>query len=114
MAGKRLAILFDIDGTLITTGGAGATSWRLAFDELYGIPADIGKFTDAGMTDPDVGRRTFEAVMHRPPERQPHVCSSAVCITCTRLSRTLTGTASCPASWSCGRAWSTRGTCSGW
>jgi phosphoglycolate phosphatase len=70
MASERLAILFDIDGTLITTGGAGATSWRLAFDELYGIPADIGKFTDAGMTDPDVGRRTFEAVMHRPPERQ--------------------------------------------
>lgn len=70
MAGDRLAILFDIDGTLITTGGAGATSWRLAFDELYGIPADIGEFTDAGMTDPDVGRRTFEAVMHRPPERK--------------------------------------------
>jgi phosphoglycolate phosphatase len=70
MAGKRLAILFDIDGTLITTGGAGATSWRLAFDELYGIPADIGKFTDAGMTDPDVGRQTFEAVIGRPPERE--------------------------------------------
>jgi phosphoglycolate phosphatase len=67
---KRTAILFDIDGTLISTGGAGATSWRLAFDELYGIPADIGEFTDAGMTDPDVGRRTFEAVLHRPPERR--------------------------------------------
>jgi phosphoglycolate phosphatase-like HAD superfamily hydrolase len=70
MGGDRLAILFDIDGTLITTGGAGAASWRLAFDELYGIPADIGEFTDAGMTDPDVGRRTLEAVMHRPPERK--------------------------------------------
>jgi phosphoglycolate phosphatase len=65
-----VAILFDIDGTLISTGGAGATSWRLAFDELYGIPADIGKFTDTGMTDPDVGRKTFEAVMHRKPERK--------------------------------------------
>jgi len=69
MPTKRLAILFDIDGTLIDTGGAGAASWRLAFDELYGIPADIGAFTDAGMTDPDVGRQTFQAVMHRPPER---------------------------------------------
>src|SRR4051794_41895490 len=69
MAAKRLAILFDIDGTLIDTGGAGAASWRLAFDELYGIPADIGEFTDAGMTDPDVGRKTFEAVMHRAPGR---------------------------------------------
>jgi phosphoglycolate phosphatase len=66
----RVTILFDIDGTLITTGGAGAASWRLAFDELYGIPADIGKFTDTGMTDPDVGRKTFEALMHRQPERK--------------------------------------------
>jgi phosphoglycolate phosphatase len=70
MAGERVAILFDIDGTLISTGGAGAASWRLAFDELYGIPADIGKFTDAGMTDPDVGRMTFVAVLHRQPERK--------------------------------------------
>jgi phosphoglycolate phosphatase len=70
MAVERIAILFDIDGTLISTGGAGATSWRLAFDELYGIPADIGKFTDAGMTDPDVGRKTFEAVLKRKPERK--------------------------------------------
>src|SRR3954469_13695587 len=70
MPGSRLAILFDIDGTLITTGGAGATSWKLAFDELYGIPADIGKFTDAGLTDPEVGRKTFEAVIHRKPERK--------------------------------------------
>jgi phosphoglycolate phosphatase len=67
---ERIAVLFDIDGTLIITGGAGGASWRLAFDELYGIPADIGKFTDTGMTDPDVGRKTFEAVMHRQPERK--------------------------------------------
>lgn len=60
------AILFDIDGTLIDTGGAGAASWRLAFDEMYGIPVDIGEFTDTGMTDPDVGQKTFQAVLHRP------------------------------------------------
>lgn len=60
-------VLFDIDGTLVSTGGAGAVAWKQAFDELYGIPADIGEFTDAGMTDPDVGAKTFEAVMHREP-----------------------------------------------
>ena len=65
----RIAILFDIDGTLIDTGGAGAASWRLAFDELYDVAADIGQYTDAGMTDPDVGRRTFEAVLGRKPDR---------------------------------------------
>jgi phosphoglycolate phosphatase len=73
MASERIAILFDIDGTLLVTGGAGAASWRLAFDELYGIPADIGKFTDAGMTDPDVGRKTFEAVLNRKPERREFI-----------------------------------------
>ncbi|MBA3806887.1 MAG: HAD family hydrolase [Solirubrobacterales bacterium] len=69
-ADERIAVLFDIDGTLLITGGAGAASWRLAFDELYGIPADIGEFTDTGMTDPDVGRKTFQAVLHREPERK--------------------------------------------
>jgi phosphoglycolate phosphatase len=64
---KPAAILFDIDGTLITTGGAGAVSWRRAFEELHGVPADIGQFTDAGMTDPEVGRRTFAAVVGREP-----------------------------------------------
>jgi phosphoglycolate phosphatase len=61
-------LLFDIDGTLVSTGGAGAVAWKRAFDELYGIPADIGEFTDAGMTDPDVGAKTFEAVLHRKPQ----------------------------------------------
>jgi phosphoglycolate phosphatase len=61
------AVLFDVDGTLISTGGAGARSWRHAFDTLYGIPADIGKFTDAGMTDPVVAKLTFtSAVGHEP------------------------------------------------
>src|SRR5919109_3744901 len=65
---ERLAILFDIDGTLISSGGAGAESWRLAFQELYGVPADIGEYTDAGMTDPEVGRLTFMKVVGREPE----------------------------------------------
>jgi phosphoglycolate phosphatase-like HAD superfamily hydrolase len=61
------AILFDVDGLLITTGGAGTRSWRWAFNELYGIPADIGRFTEAGMTDPVVGRLTFTNVIGREP-----------------------------------------------
>jgi beta-phosphoglucomutase-like phosphatase (HAD superfamily) len=32
------AILVDVDGLLITTARAGASSWRWAFGELYGIP----------------------------------------------------------------------------
>lgn len=69
-------LLFDIDGTLVSTGGAGAEAWKRAFDELYGIPADIGQFTDAGMTDPDVGAKTFEAVLGREPT--PHELAQVV------------------------------------
>src|SRR2546423_11952572 len=68
--GGHVAILFDIDGTLLITGGAGASSWRRAFAEPYGVPADIGAFTDAGRTDPGVGRRTFVAVLGREPGRR--------------------------------------------
>lgn len=62
---RPIAVLFDIDGTLLATGGAGAVAWRRAFEELYGIPADIGAFSDAGMTDPDVARRTFAETLGR-------------------------------------------------
>ena len=64
-----VAVLFDIDGTLITTGGAGAVAWRRAFEDLYGIPADIGASSDAGMTDPEVGLRTFVDALGRKPRR---------------------------------------------
>src|ERR671916_2988598 len=70
MPSSHRILLFDIDGTLVSTGGAGAVAWRRAFEDLHGIPADIGEFTDAGMTDPDVGAKTFAAVMHRDPT--PH------------------------------------------
>src|SRR5919204_2273856 len=62
-----LAILFDVDGTLISTGGAGARSWRWAFETLHGIPADIGAHSEDGMTDPVVARTTFGKVIGREP-----------------------------------------------
>jgi phosphoglycolate phosphatase len=64
---KPIAVLFDIDETLVHTGGAGARSWAWAFDQLYGVPADIGQHTSAGETDPQVGRGTFRAVLGREP-----------------------------------------------
>jgi phosphoglycolate phosphatase-like HAD superfamily hydrolase len=63
-------VLFDIDGTLISSGGAGGEAWKRAFLELYDVPADIGEFSDAGMTDPTVGRKTFEAVVGHEPTRR--------------------------------------------
>jgi phosphoglycolate phosphatase len=62
-----LTILFDVDGCLISTGGAGARAWHRAFATLYGVPADIGQFSEAGMTDPEVGRLTFAGALGREP-----------------------------------------------
>ena len=64
---KPVVVLFDVDETLVHTGGSGARSWKAAFDQLYGIPADIGAHTSAGETDPEVARATFKGVLHREP-----------------------------------------------
>jgi phosphoglycolate phosphatase len=63
-------VLFDIDGTLISTGGAGARSWGRAFRKLHDREADITAFSESGMTDPVVGRAVFEGVLGRPPNQQ--------------------------------------------
>jgi hypothetical protein len=60
-----ILILFEVDGCLISTGGAGARAWHRAFETLYGVPADIGATSETGMTDPDVGRLTFASVLGR-------------------------------------------------
>lgn len=65
---RPIAVLFDVDETLVHTGGAGGRSWTWAFDQLYGEPADIGEHSSAGETDPEVGRATFRAVIGRDPE----------------------------------------------
>jgi phosphoglycolate phosphatase-like HAD superfamily hydrolase len=62
--------LFDIDETLVHTGGAGARSWRHAFQKVHGIPADIGTHTSAGETDPEVGEKTFRGVLGRDPSKE--------------------------------------------
>jgi len=61
------AVLFDIDGTLITTGGAGAAAWDRAFRELYDVPADIGHLTEAGMPDQEVLQVAFRRLIGREP-----------------------------------------------
>ena len=67
-ADRPVAVLFDVDETLVSTGGAGARAWRSAFAELWDVEADITRYTAAGMTDPEVGRITFEHVLGRPPD----------------------------------------------
>jgi phosphoglycolate phosphatase-like HAD superfamily hydrolase len=59
------AVLFDIDGTLLVTGGAGGVAWQRGFEELYGVEADIAEHTDAGMTDPEIVKIVFREVIGR-------------------------------------------------
>jgi phosphoglycolate phosphatase-like HAD superfamily hydrolase len=59
------AVLFDIDGTLLVTGGAGGVAWQRAFEELHGVEADIAEHTDAGMTDPEIVAIIFREVIGR-------------------------------------------------
>jgi phosphoglycolate phosphatase-like HAD superfamily hydrolase len=64
-AGAIRAVLFDIDGTLLVTGGAGGVAWQRAFGELHGVEADIAEHTDAGMTDPEIAAIVFREVIGR-------------------------------------------------
>lgn len=59
------AVLFDIDGTLLVTGGAGAVAWQRAFVELYEVEANIEEHTHAGMTDPEIAEIVFREVIGR-------------------------------------------------
>jgi phosphoglycolate phosphatase len=64
-AGDIRAVLFDIDGTLLVTGGAGGVAWQRAFEELHGVEADVAEHTDAGMTDPEIAEVVFREVIGR-------------------------------------------------
>jgi phosphoglycolate phosphatase len=63
--GQIHAVLFDIDGTLLVTGGAGAVAWQRAFEELYEVEANIDEHTDAGITDPEIAAIVFREVLGR-------------------------------------------------
>jgi phosphoglycolate phosphatase-like HAD superfamily hydrolase len=57
---KTKLILFDIDGTLITSGGAGEYSLRLAVKDYFGVEDDLKGIEIAGRTDTGIVRRIFE------------------------------------------------------
>jgi phosphoglycolate phosphatase-like HAD superfamily hydrolase len=44
-------LLFDIDNTLLYTGGAGSVAMTLAFQEMYGVDDGFGKVEFSGRTD---------------------------------------------------------------
>lgn len=57
---KTKLLLFDIDGTLLTSGGAGERALRLALKERFGQEDDLATVEIAGRTDASIARRIFE------------------------------------------------------
>lgn len=49
----RLA-LFDIDGTLISDGGAAREAFREALRDVYGYDGDLARYDFSGRTDPQI------------------------------------------------------------
>jgi phosphoglycolate phosphatase-like HAD superfamily hydrolase len=68
--GGTQAVLFDIDGTLITTGGASDRAWKRAFKELHDVDVDVPAVTGKGVPDPEVGRVVFKAALGREPTEE--------------------------------------------
>jgi len=66
---KKL-ILFDIDGTLLLTGGAGKRSVNQVFSKLYGIEEAWQNIVPDGRTDPYLFREVFQQCLGRLPNSQ--------------------------------------------
>jgi phosphoglycolate phosphatase-like HAD superfamily hydrolase len=61
-AARPLGLLFDIDGTLVSTGGAGRFAVERAFAEHYGRPDAFAGIGFGGMTDHAIVRAGCEAI----------------------------------------------------
>lgn len=62
-------LLFDIDGTLISTGGAGERALRLAVQTCFGVEDDLKTIEIAGRTDTGIARQII-ARYAQPESRQ--------------------------------------------
>jgi phosphoglycolate phosphatase len=56
---KMKFILFDIDGTILDSGGAGASALNLAFEELFGVKNAFSSVRMAGKTDMQILKEGF-------------------------------------------------------
>ncbi len=59
MSTPELVFAWDIDGTLISTGGAGRAALNQAFAQLYGVEDAFGGVSFAGRTDPGICEQAF-------------------------------------------------------
>ncbi len=60
-------VLFDLDGTLVTTGGAGLRAFDRAMEAEFGSVIKLNEISPAGMTDTAIFREIFGFHKKRPP-----------------------------------------------
>ena len=58
-------ILFDVDGTLLLSGGAGARALNIAFERIYGIPNAMRHVHPHGKTDEFIIQEMFRSHLER-------------------------------------------------
>jgi phosphoglycolate phosphatase-like HAD superfamily hydrolase len=68
----RQLVLFDIDGTLLLTGGAGKIAFERAFNELHGIRDAWGNTVPDGKTDPIIFEEIFQRTLNRKPTEEEY------------------------------------------
>lgn len=54
---EKTLLLFDIDGTLLTSGGCGERALRLAVRDTFGVEDDLCEIEIAGRTDTGIARQ---------------------------------------------------------
>lgn len=59
---RPTVLLFDIDGTLVTTGGVGRRAIERAFDRAFGRPEACARIQFGGMTDRAIFREALTAI----------------------------------------------------
>ena len=64
----RKLLLFDLDWTLIYTGGAGVRALNHAFEKLFGIPEAMKTVSPDGKTDPAICREMIHVLLRRDPQ----------------------------------------------
>jgi phosphoglycolate phosphatase-like HAD superfamily hydrolase len=58
---RSTLVLWDIDNTLLYTGGAGTLGMKRAFEELYGVPDAFARIEFSGRTDTAIFRDAARA-----------------------------------------------------
>jgi len=65
-----ILLLFDIDGTLLRSGGAGSRALNTVFRERYGVENAFEGIRPHGMTDPAILRQMIRKHLNRSPEAE--------------------------------------------